>query len=101
MYNPSEIVTRYYGEAPYWSENPYLSQPYPQGSYKARKLIGATVRASDGEVARIRDLEVSSLDGYVHAVFPYNVEGTVRMVRVPLSFMTKSRNNTFVLNIVD
>ncbi len=101
VYNPSEASSRYYGQAPYWSENPYLSHPYSEGSYEARGLIGATVRASDGEMSRIRDLEFSSLDGSVYAVFPFRVQGTVKTVKVPLSYMQRAGERTFELDFIN
>ncbi len=101
VYNPSEAAAQLYGQAPYWSENPYISHPYPEGSYKGRRLIGATVRASYGETSRIRDLEFSSLDGSVYAIFPFRVQGTVETVKVPLSYLRQTGEESFEVNFVN
>ena len=103
VYHPPEVAQKYYGQAPYWSEGFYLyaDQPMPMGSYEANKLIGATVRASNGEFSQVKDLEIYAMDGSVYAVFPFNVDGKKETVCVPLSGMPKSSANTSVLNFVE
>jgi sporulation protein YlmC with PRC-barrel domain len=101
MYAQSRSVERYYGQAPFWSEGLYANQTWPMAGIKASKLIGATVRASNGEVTQIKDLKVDMVSGDVWTVFPFDVTGSEKMVKIPLSWMHQSANNTFVLNFVE
>ncbi len=73
VYHPAGVAETYYGQAPYWSEGFYLyaNQSIPMGSYEASKLIGATVRASNGEVSQIKDLEIYATYGSAYTVFPF------------------------------
>jgi hypothetical protein len=101
-YHPTEVAEKYYGQAPYWSEGFYLyaNRSMVERSLEASKLIGATVRASTGEVSHIKDLEIFAIDGSVYAVFSFNVGGNMRTVRVPMSWMPRSRDNAFLPNFV-
>ncbi len=102
VYHPTEVAEKYYGQAPYWSEGFYLyaNRSTLMGSQEATKLIGATVRATTGEVSQIKDLEIYGIDGSVYAVFPFSVDGNKRVVRVPMSWMPRSEDDTFLLNFV-
>lgn len=75
VYNPPKGAELYYGQAPYWSEGLYADQTWPMEGIKASKLIGATVRTSNGEVTQIKDLKIDFEYGLVYAVFPSNVDG--------------------------
>jgi hypothetical protein len=68
---------------------------------KASKVIGAVVRASTGEVSHIKDLKIDFQYGQVWAIFPFDVAGSKKMVRMPLSWMHQRADNTFVLNFVE
>jgi sporulation protein YlmC with PRC-barrel domain len=101
MYTQSRSAERYYGQAPYWSEGLYANQTWPMAGIKASKIIGATVRASNGEVTQIKDLRINIVSGDVWAFLPFYVGATKKLVTVPLSWMPKRGNDTFVLNFVE
>jgi sporulation protein YlmC with PRC-barrel domain len=101
MYAQSRSAERYYGQAPYWSEGLYANPTWPMDGIKASKLIGATVRASNGKVTQIKDLKINIVSGDVWAFFPFYAGATKKLVTVPLSWMPKSGNDTFVLNFVE
>lgn len=102
VYSPPEDAYRFYGQAPYWSEGFYLyaKQSLPEGRLRASELIGASVQTSKGEgVAQVNDLVIDSGDGHVLYAVLFNVGGMDKMVAVPFSFLTKSGEYTFALNM--
>ncbi len=91
----------YYGVAPSWDQGPYGGQTWPTETVRATKLFGATVEASKGEAIHIDDLKIDFGTGQVYAVFPFNVDGKMTTVSMPLSWMTQRGENTFILHFVE
>jgi len=102
VYNSPEGASRFYGEAPYWSDgfHHYLDHPMPAGAYETNRLFGATVRTFDGEEAgRIDNFVFDSSDGHVVFLVLTDVGGTEdRMAAVPFGALSKS-GDTFSVDI--
>jgi sporulation protein YlmC with PRC-barrel domain len=102
VYNPSNDVYLFYGEAPYWTQGLSLykkDQSVLEDGYRSSQLLGATVEAPNGDqIARADDIVIDTATGHVVYLILTDVGGmTDRMVAVPFSDLSKKSENVFVL----
>lgn len=103
VYNPSEDVYLFYGEAPYWTQglNSYKSdQSMLENGDRSSQLLGATIETLEGEdVARIDDVVIDTTGGHILYLVLDDVGGmTDRMAAVPFSGFSRKSEGIFVFN---